>query len=794
MSAHSAGAPVPLAHRFTRHNPCPICGGGDDLPRHRGTRCTGFLSTDVKYAHCSREELAGGLPVEGAGTYAHRLEGPCRCGVTHGAAPTPPPPPPPRRVTEIHFKDAEAGSPWPYRDETGKILYLKVRHSGKRFAFYHPNGDGTWSDGRGGTPSVLLDLPMLRDWIEKADKPILLLEGEKKAHEARALGFHATTNDTGASGFSDDDAVCLRGAVEVVVMLDNDPAGRERGRRVPPMLHAVGVGTVRVLMLPGLAEGEGLDDWLAARKGTGRTMKDVRAELVAEVRKAPRWTPTAEAATPPLPETPGRGVETEPPRVAEKSEVSSPRAPTKAANAWPGPPAMEAFYGLAGEWVRMLDPHTEADRVAVLIQFLVAFGSALNRGPHCVVESDVHACNLFAVLVGESAKARKGTSWGHVRRLFRIVDETWATRRIATGLSSGEGLIWAVRDPIEKQQPIRDRGKITGHETVVSDAGEPDKRLLVMESEFSSPIKVMGREGNTLSPIIRAAWDTDSLRSLTKNSPATATGAHISIIGHIGRDELRRELTGNDMANGFGNRILWVCVRRSKALPEGGHLDEGRVAGFATQLSPVLELARQVRRMERDDAARHLWAEAYLDLSEGKPGVLGAVTSRAEAQVTRLSLIYALLDGRTTVELPHLRAALALWDYCYGSAGYIFGQAQAESDVERDRRRLVEVVAGRGGSVTPAELAKDGPRRFRGESEAAELGLMELVKAGAGAWEDAPPGPDGGRPTRRFRLASEGGVETKPTDLPANSEVRFPLHAPTGVELVSDTLAGEPGS
>src|SRR3712207_8613758 len=52
--------------------------------------------------------------------------------------------------------------------------------------------------------------------------------------------------------------------------------------------------------------------------------------------------------------------------------------------------------------------------------------------------------------------------------------------------------------------------------------------------------------GNTLSPVVRDAWDTGTLRNMTKNSPATATGAHVSIISHITIDELQRELSDTE--------------------------------------------------------------------------------------------------------------------------------------------------------------------------------------------------------------------------------------------------------
>src|SRR5262245_59152724 len=209
---------------------------------------------------------------------------------------------------------------------------------------------------------------------------------------------------------------------------------------------------------------------------------------------------------------------------------------------WPEPLGKAAYYGLAGEIVWAIDPHTEADPVAVLGQTLTAFGSVIGRSAHFVAEADQHFTNSNIVLVGNTSKGRKGTSYGQVRRLMAAVDPDWASRCIAGGMSSGEGLIWAVRDQIEKHEPVREKGRVIQYQDVIVDIGITDKRLLVIEPEFASVLKSASRECNTLSAIIRQAWDNGNLNSMTKNSPARATGAHISIIGHITRDELRRYL------------------------------------------------------------------------------------------------------------------------------------------------------------------------------------------------------------------------------------------------------------
>lgn len=411
---------------------------------------------------------------------------------------------------------------------------------------------------------------------------------------------------------------------------------------------------------------------------------------------------------------------------------------------WPAPMAPEAFHGLPGEFVRLVEPHTEADPAGLLVQFLVAMGNVIGRGPHFVAEGSRHYLNLFAALVGLTAKGRKGTSWAHTGNIAAAVDETWKDR-VVHGLSSGEGLIWAVRDPIIQRQAVKGKGRVVDYEDVEVDPGVEDKRLLVVEGEFATTLRVLGREGNTLSAVVRNAWDTGDLRTLTKNSPAKATGAHISIIGHVTRDELLRYLDTTEATNGFANRFLWVCVRRSKVLPDGGRLHEVDMAPFVRKLRAAVEFARSVGELRRDEEARAIWHEVYPELSEGKPGLLGAVIARAEAQVMRLACLYAVLDMSTVVRREHLLAALAVWDYCEASARFIFGDALGDPVADEILRALRQ--AGEEG-MTRTAIREDLFQRNM-PSRRIQRALAVLVEAGLVSVERVTD--TGGRPAEIFR-------------------------------------------
>jgi len=354
----------------------------------------------------------------------------------------------------------------------------------------------------------------------------------------------------------------------------------------------------------------------------------------------------------------------------------APEHTSEAANqsAWPElHPA--ALYGVAGDFVRLVEPHSEADPVALLVQFLIAFGNLVGRGAHFVAEADKHFTNLFAVLVGGTGTGRKGTAWGQAKRIFEALDEAWARECIAGGMSSGEGLIYNVRDAVHSTKPIKADGHATGVDgVVITDKGVEDKRLLVFESEFASVLRAQGREGNTLSMVIRNLWDTGDARSMVKNSPTRTTGAHVSIIGHITKDELRACLDAVESVNGYVNRFLWVCTRRSKFLPRGGQLSTVDFAPLLRRLRESVDHTREVGEMSFDEAAGAMWDAAYVGLETGRTGLLGKVTQRASPYVLRLSCLYALLDCAGTVRREHLGAALALWKYCEDSARYIFGE------------------------------------------------------------------------------------------------------------------------
>ncbi len=341
---------------------------------------------------------------------------------------------------------------------------------------------------------------------------------------------------------------------------------------------------------------------------------------------------------------------------------------------WPDPPAPPAWQGLAGRIVETVAPHTEADPVAILAQLLVAAGAVIGRGAWVAVEATRHHPNQFVVIVGESAKARKGSSWDQVAALMTKADPSFAART-STGLSSGEGLIWALRDP---------QG---------ADPGAKDPRLLVVEPEFAAVLKAVARDINTLSPVLRSAWDGRPLALLTRTAPARASNPHLALIGHITAAELLHHANSLEIANGLLNRFVFIAARRARLLPEGGHPDPLAGTDLAGRLAAHLQHAQRRGRMSLSPAARRSWADIYHALAETHSGIIGGLLARSEAHVLRLALIYSLIDGTTVIDTEHLAAASAIWDYAARSVAALFGSTTANPLAEQIHAALVATGA-----------------------------------------------------------------------------------------------------
>lgn len=336
------------------------------------------------------------------------------------------------------------------------------------------------------------------------------------------------------------------------------------------------------------------------------------------------------------------------------------RDDAEAGKAWPVLDPI-AFNGLPGRIVRAIEPHSEADPVAMLFTLYAMAGAVIGRGPHMEVGEAQHGARIWPLIIGDTFAGGKGTSKDDTKGILLGAYPDFACR-IMGGLTSGAGLINQVRD-----------GQGDDAEDPNFDEGAPDKRLLAIETEFASVLAQGKRETENLPQIMRAAWDGDRLSTLTVK-PRVATGAHIVVIGHITPTELRAKLTKSEVAGGTMNRFLPVLSRRSKLLPNPSRLPQQIRTELTDELRTVLDKAASVGRIQRSQAAEPRWAQVYAQLNTNRMGDahIAPYISRCAPQTIRLSVLTALLDGAEVITEHHVTVAEAMWNYVEASARYVF--------------------------------------------------------------------------------------------------------------------------
>ncbi len=272
---------VSSRQRHTRQRPCKVCDGYDSMPRGQGKRCSGFISDDGEYEHCSREELAGDVVQDDGGTYAHKMHGACRCGTTHNEDNRP-------RMDVIEAL-------YDYTDEDGALLFQVVRKPGKRFLQRKPDGAGGWEWKVNGVRRALY---RLRDVVQDdGERPVYFVEGEKDADTLAKRGHTATCNPGGAEApgrkvWRESVGAHARTALQgrdVIVIADRDTVGREHARMVAGDLE----GAARSVRVLECTKGKDVTDHLLA----GGTLEEL---VPIQVQESGTWSQSdAETGTGP---------------------------------------------------------------------------------------------------------------------------------------------------------------------------------------------------------------------------------------------------------------------------------------------------------------------------------------------------------------------------------------------------------------------------------------------------------------------------------------------------------------
>ncbi len=387
--------------------------------------------------------------------------------------------------------------------------------------------------------------------------------------------------------------------------------------------------------------------------------------------------------------TPARGDQPEPDNAPddepEARHVNQPR------------PSEAMLYGLAGDVGKTAAETTEANPYAVCMGFMSFLSGMAGRDIYLPVGNTRHHPRLFTLHVGRSSRGRKGDALSLAHRIRHAIDKRESEHgtiggsllgQVHTGgLSSREGLVMFIHNGFKQ-----------GKDEVPA---IEDKRLWVVESEFANILQQSKRDGNTLSPALRDAWDGVSIKPATKSLPLWTTDPHIAIAAAITPTELVDLMKARELSNGFANRFVIFWAERERLIPFPRATSEADLLGLVERTEEVLRFmkgdypaSKDNRAMTMSHEARTAYERLYrgLNATTGSPRLDGILERRAP-MLLRMAMLFAMTDLTLTIEPRHIDAAQAWVMYWVDSVRYVFGEAADEASIAERQESADKLLA-----------------------------------------------------------------------------------------------------
>lgn len=446
--------------------------------------------------------------------------------------------------------------------------------------------------------------------------------------------------------------------------------------------------------------------------------------------------------------------------MSDKSFLSNPMAVApledRDLNRSPPMPSTECLYGLVGDIAKAGSANSEANPHAIALNAIVYIGCALGRSAYLMVGDTQHHPRIFGLHVGGSGRGRKGDALALCRLLQKAVSRL--SERAAPGihyggLSSAEGLVHLIHD-----------GYMDGKNEVLPIF---DKRLWVVESEFSNLLQQTKREGNTLSAAVRNLYDGAGIRPATKSNRIGVDEPHVCISAGITPSELRSALSARELNNGFANRLLMIWAERTRSIAFPQPTPPDLVDALALRIIDAVEFVQRSRtdstgpnEMFLTQSAKELYLELYTHelCAQHSNGLIAALLERRAPTVLRLAMIFALTDLTEGITDRHIHAAAAWTRHWAASVSYIFASAGAEDrsiETSTTAEKILTFLKIRE-SATRTQLSIDC---FGGHLNKLKIDhALEFLLSGAPpkVLMDSVPRSNGpGSPTKHYRLAEK---------------------------------------
>ncbi len=243
--------------------------------------------------------------------------------------------------------------------------------------------------------------------------------------------------------------------------------------------------------------------------------------------------------------------------------------------------------------------------------------------------------------------------------------------------------------------------------------------------------------------------------------------AAVCIAGGIQPGVLARALTPEFLDAGLAARLLMAMPPKLPKRWSEAEVDPEVEQAYQKVLDQLLALGFDTSGGEKVPHVLHLSAEAkaawvafydaWAQEQAAAEGEVAAALSKLEGYAARLALLHHVVtcvgldvDDRREVGTRSVQAGVELCRWFAGETRRLYATL-SESAEERETRRLLEFVQGRGGRITVRELMRGNCRRYP-DAATAEAALGRLVEGGWARWVEVPTAMKGGKPIQGVEL------------------------------------------
>jgi hypothetical protein len=689
-------------------------------------------------------------------------------------------------VAQLERRYGPSSTTWTYHDAGGDPVGLVVRWN---IPADPTDADSTprkviqpvsklavgWANKGMPMPRLLYGLPDLL--ATPAGSRVFIVEGEKAADAARAVGLVATTSPHGSKSARRANWSPLAGR-EVVILPDHDHAGERYADDVARLATAAGAKTVRVVRLAelwaGMPEGGDMADLMEHRGGD---VELIRAEVEALTDKTDADTVTPDTAALP------------------------------AFTPFPTDVLPEPLRGFVTEAATAIG----CDASYITLPLLSGLASAIGNTHRIALKRGwTEPAIVWTAIVGESGTMKTPAFKLAMKPIRKAQADAFKEHEAARVEWEAQHLRYEAELTGWKRQAAKGHG----------DAGDPPqkptppiaRRYIVSDTttEALAPILLGNPRGVLLARDELAGW-LGSFDRYAKAGKAGADSAHwlsmhngeamtidrktgipptihvpsasVSITGGIQPGILARALGQEHHESGMAARVLYAMPPRKAKRWTEADVNADTETAVAAVFDRLFGLTPEIdgdgderpRLVTLADDGKGAWVTFYNEHATEQAelsGDLSAAWSKLEGYAARLALVVHLtrwaagdttLRNASRVDEASIAAGVVLARWFGYEARRVYA-ILSERDDDRETRQLVEWIERKGGTVTARDLTH-GVCAYRGGSDAAERALSALVVAGIGRWEADAHGPKGGRPAQRFRLVSTVTV----TETPANT-------------------------